>query len=214
MTAGTKPPEMRSANSCTGAFWDCASSTSWMICAMTEPLPTAWSLTSSVPCWFTVAPMTLSPGSLATGRDSPVRADSSTEDWPETTTPSAGTLAPGTTFTRSPWTSSRASTSRSRAAPSAPSSSRSSAVRACSESSAVMASPVLPLARHSSHLPRSTKVMSSAEVSKFSSQAAASRRASLFTSTTQEEAYAALVPSAMSAAMPSFRCRRPAKASR
>mmetsp|Transcript_47501 Transcript_47501/g.114008 ORF Transcript_47501/g.114008 Transcript_47501/m.114008 type:complete len:242 (-) Transcript_47501:566-1291(-) len=186
MTAGTKRPETRSANSCTGALCACACSTRLTICASAELSPTAWRRTCSVPPWLAVPPTTLSPGPFATGRDSPVIADSSTADSPATTMPSAGTFAPGSTRTRSPLSSSRASTSRSRPGAS-PSSSNSSAVRGCRAMSAVMASPVLPLARDSSHLPRSTNVSSKAEVSKSRPMAAISPAQSFANSSAQEE---------------------------
>ena len=48
------------------------------------------------------AAATLSPGPLSTGRDSPVRADSSTAELPSTMTPSTGMDWPGRTTTRSP----------------------------------------------------------------------------------------------------------------
>ena len=52
--------------------------------------------------WFIVPPITLSPGSLVTGMDSPVTIDSSTALRPSSTSPSTGTCSPGRTRRRSP----------------------------------------------------------------------------------------------------------------
>ena len=46
--------------------------------------------------------MSSAPACLATGRDSPVSKDSSTEELPSSTTPSAGIFSPGRTSTVSP----------------------------------------------------------------------------------------------------------------
>mmetsp|Transcript_98932 Transcript_98932/g.236051 ORF Transcript_98932/g.236051 Transcript_98932/m.236051 type:complete len:468 (-) Transcript_98932:1421-2824(-) len=181
MTVGTNTPETLSANSCTGARCDCACSTSPAICASAESAPTASSRTCSWPPWFVVPPTTLSPGPLGTGNASPVSADSSTEDSPDCTRPSAGTLEPGSTRTRSPFTSSLLSTCRSLSC------SISNARCGCKASRAVMASPVFPLARHSSHFPSSTKVTSRAEVSKSRCMAARSPWQSFITRVTQED---------------------------
>ena len=59
-----------------------------------------------LPVVFIVAPMTSSPGPLATGIDSPVIIDSSTAEAPSTTTPSTGIFEPGRTTTTSPTTTS------------------------------------------------------------------------------------------------------------
>ena len=56
----------------------------------------------SCPVWLSVPPITLSPGSLATGIDSPVTIDSSTVERPSITSPSTGTFSPGRTRSRSP----------------------------------------------------------------------------------------------------------------
>ena len=70
--------------------------------------------TSIAPCWVKVPANTLSPVSLLTGTDSPVRLLWSTSEPPESTIPSTGIASPGLTTTRSPtWTAS-ASTSISR----------------------------------------------------------------------------------------------------
>ncbi len=82
---------------------DCwASSTSRMIPARVVSSPVPVTSTRSDPDWFTVPPMTSSPSSFWTGRDSPVIMASFTELSPFTTVPSAGTLSPGRTRTTSP----------------------------------------------------------------------------------------------------------------
>ncbi len=55
-----------------------------------------------LPFAFWVPPIRRSPGPLLTGSDSPVRSDSSTLEWPSSTSPSTGTLSPGRTRSRSP----------------------------------------------------------------------------------------------------------------
>src|SRR2546430_1222883 len=57
--------------------------------------PTAVTRTRRLPPAATVPATTLAPGSLATGRDSPVIIDSSTSAPPSATMPSAGTRDPG-----------------------------------------------------------------------------------------------------------------------
>mmetsp|Transcript_72277 Transcript_72277/g.169208 ORF Transcript_72277/g.169208 Transcript_72277/m.169208 type:complete len:251 (-) Transcript_72277:1189-1941(-) len=187
-TVGTKRLETRSANSCTGARCAWAASTRPTIWAKAELSPTASSRTWSCPPWLAVPPTTWSPGPFATGSDSPVNADSSTADSPDSTTPSAGTFAPGNTRTRSPFKSSFASTGRSRAVETEPGSSRtSSAACGCRARSAVIASPVLPFARHSSHFPRSTNVINREDVSKSRHMAASCPCTSLLPSSRQED---------------------------
>jgi hypothetical protein len=60
-----------------------------------------------------VAPISLSPGFLLTGSDSPVTIDSSTELSPSTTSASTGTFAPGRISSRSPTCTSDVGTSSS-----------------------------------------------------------------------------------------------------
>lgn len=83
-----------------GALADCASSTRRMICASVVSLPTRTARMTSSPVWFTVPPMSLSPTCFATGSGSPVTIDSSTDDVPDATTPSVGTVAPGKIYVR------------------------------------------------------------------------------------------------------------------
>ena len=94
-----------------------------------------------------VAAATWSPGPFSTGRDSPVRADSSTEELPSTTIPSTGIRPPGRTTTRSPIMTS--STGISTSTPFR----WTAAVLGARSISRVMAWLVLPLDRVSSHLP-------------------------------------------------------------
>ena len=60
---------------------------------------------------FTVPPRTVSPAETSTGTDSPVMADASTEDDPETTVPSTGTCSPGRILTTVPFLTSAMSVS-------------------------------------------------------------------------------------------------------
>ncbi len=73
--------------------------------------PVAVTRTRRLPSPLIVPPMTSAPGSLPTGFDSPVSMASFTSERPSSTTPSAGTLAPGRTSTRSPGRSSSTGTS-------------------------------------------------------------------------------------------------------
>ncbi len=82
-----------------------------MIPASVVSSPVALIRTRRLPSPFTLPPITSSPGSFETGVDSPVIIDSLTFESPASTTPSAGTLAPGRTSTRSPSSSSVAGTS-------------------------------------------------------------------------------------------------------
>ena len=80
--------------------WAC--STSRRIPASAVSSPTASTRTRTAESVTTVPATTRSPGSLATGRDSPVSIDSSSSADPSAITPSAGTRPPGRTSTRSP----------------------------------------------------------------------------------------------------------------
>ena len=64
--------------------------------------PTFSARISKEPVWFTVPPITGSPGPFSLGMGSPVIIDSSTALFPPITAPSTGTLSPGRTRTRSP----------------------------------------------------------------------------------------------------------------
>ncbi len=70
--------------------------------------------TSIAPCWLSVPANTLSPGSLDTGTDSPVRLLWSTSEPPFATSPSTGMASPGFTTTCSSTCTSSAATSISR----------------------------------------------------------------------------------------------------
>ena len=98
------------------------------------------------------AATTRSPGPFSTGMDSPVRADSSTEEVPSVTSPSTGMEAPGLTKMRSPTATS--STGISTSAPSR----RTVAVLGARSISRLMASLVFPLERVSRYLPRVMRV--------------------------------------------------------
>mmetsp|Transcript_11858 Transcript_11858/g.28771 ORF Transcript_11858/g.28771 Transcript_11858/m.28771 type:complete len:212 (-) Transcript_11858:1190-1825(-) len=198
--------------------------------ASMESAPTPCTSTSTSPDRFTVPPITASPGCLLTSMDSPVIMLSSAADRPTSTRPSAGKFAPGTTLSTSPSCSSAVSTSSSASAPAAaaanaanagssariptslggvaPRTSTTTAVEGCSAASVRMASEVRPLARASSHLPSSTKLMSTAGVSKLGVPPVASRGAAApATSMYSEWPYAADVPSATSRSMLADRCR-------
>ena len=102
MTTGTKMDATRSTRRSMGALLVWASSTSRMIWESTMCSPTRVARKTRKPRWFRVAPQTSPPGSLATGRLSPVSMDSSTAEEPSTTNPSTGIFSPGRTSTRSP----------------------------------------------------------------------------------------------------------------
>ena len=65
-----------------GARLRCASATSCTICASSVSRPTFSARITRLPVWFIVPPITRSPGSFATGIDSPVTIDSSTAPLP------------------------------------------------------------------------------------------------------------------------------------
>ena len=75
MTTGTKTPATLSANRAMGALDPAASSTSRTIWASVVSWPTRVARTVRTPEPLTDAEMTVSPGPLSTGMDSPVRAD-------------------------------------------------------------------------------------------------------------------------------------------
>ncbi|MEY3252550.1 MAG: hypothetical protein RL227_1523, partial [Pseudomonadota bacterium] len=87
---------------CIGARERCASATICTICDSTVAEPTCSDCITSAPLVFSVAPISLSPTRLLTGRGSPVSIDSSSALLPSTTTPSTGTFSPGRTRSRSP----------------------------------------------------------------------------------------------------------------
>ena len=62
------------------------------------------------PYRLTVPPRTLSPGATSSGTDSPVIAEASIDDVPDTTFPSTGTDSPGRILTTVPFRTSEAST--------------------------------------------------------------------------------------------------------
>ena len=113
MTAGTNTPETLSAILAIGALVAAASETVFIICARVVSCPTLVARQVMKPERFIVAALTVLPSALSTGIDSPVSADSSTAEAPETTTPSTGTLSPGRTTKISPTATLSISTSRS-----------------------------------------------------------------------------------------------------
>ncbi len=141
----------RSARRCPGALEFCASWTSRTICARAVSAPTFVADTRSVPFVLIVAPMTAEPGSLCTGRLSPVTIDSSTSLSPSSTTPSAAIFVPGRTSNRSPTTTS--SVGISTASPSR----TTRAAAGARSSSARIASLAPPRARISNQWPNRTK---------------------------------------------------------
>ncbi len=161
ITTGTKTSLTRSTSRCTGAFLAWAVSTSRMIRASVDSAPTAVVFTSSRPSAFTEPPVIMSPSCFATGRLSPVIRDWSMWLAPSTTIPSTGTRSPGRTTTRS----SRATLPMGTSMSWPPR--RTRAVSGRSALSARMASVVWRLARVSSHLPSNTRVMTTAEASKY-----------------------------------------------
>jgi hypothetical protein len=97
ITIGTKTAETRSASRCTGALPAWASVTSRPIWATAVSAPTCVARTTRRPETFTVAPIASSPGPTSTGTLSPVRSDVSTDDRPDSMTPSVATFSPGLT---------------------------------------------------------------------------------------------------------------------
>ena len=162
MTTGTKTALTWSTRRWIGAFLAWADSTSRTMRASVLSAPSAVVRTSSRPSPLMAPPVTRSPACLATGRLSPVINDSSTALAPSCTTPSTATRSPGRTTTRSPrrtWAMGSSLSTPSR---------RTRAVSGRSAFSARMASVVCRLARASIHLPSSTRVMTTAEPSKYS----------------------------------------------
>ena len=161
ITAGTKIADTLSAIRWMCALEDWASSTSRIIPASMVSRPTPSARMVSAPAPLTVPPNTLSSGCLSTGMLSPVSMDSSTADFPVSTTPSTDRLSPGRTSTVSPCTTSAAGISVSLP-------SRSTvAVLGCRFISSSMAAEVLLLARVSSSLPSRMRVMMMAPLSKY-----------------------------------------------
>ncbi|OQB02698.1 MAG: hypothetical protein BWY25_00411 [Chloroflexi bacterium ADurb.Bin222] len=160
MTRGTNTAEIWSASRWMGALLPWASSTRWTICASAVSRPTFVASNLSRPSLFSVAPITGSPGPFSTGSDSPVSMDSSTAERPSMTTPSTGIFSPGRTSTTSPTRTSSTGTSIS--IPSR----NTCAVLGRNPSSFLIASEAPPLARASRSLPRRTRVMMTAEVSR------------------------------------------------
>ena len=152
-TAGTKTAAIRSASRWTGALVVWASRTIRTIRASAVWLPTRVASMTKAASPLTVAPITGSPGDLATGTDSPVTIDSSIEVVPSRITPSVGSFSPGRTRRRSPTRISPAGISTS--APSL----RTRALFAAREASARIASPAFPFARSSRYRPRRRKAM-------------------------------------------------------
>ena len=190
-TTGTNTALTLSTMRWIGALAAWASSTSRMMRASVDSAPTARVSTSSRPSALIAPPVTRSPAPLATGRLSPVMSDSSTWLRPSRISPSTGTRSPGRTTTRSPTATDAIGSSTSLP------SRRTSARSGRSALSARIASVVWRLARASSHLPSSMKVISAAAVSKYSSCAPAAPKKSSYT----DRPYAALVPSATSRSM-------------
>jgi hypothetical protein len=127
--------------------------------ASMESRPTFSARSTSAPDALTVPPITLLPGSLVTGMDSPVTRDSSTDERPSTTTPSTAIFSPGRTRTWSPTAMSSSFTASSR-----PSVIR-VAVFGASPSSARMAPEVRSRAPSSSTWPSSTSTVMTAAAS-------------------------------------------------
>ena len=106
ITTGTNTPAILSASLAIGAFDAPASSTNRMIWESVVSSPTFSARHFSAPALFTVADTTWSPAFFSTGMLSPVIADSSTLEFPSSTTPSTGTRLPGFTRKTSPFSTS------------------------------------------------------------------------------------------------------------
>ena len=153
------------------------------------PSPTAVASTRMTPFWFTVPPITPSPVRLSTGIDSPVIIASSSELWPSRTTPSTATFSPGRTTNTSPMTTCSIGTSTS--APSR----ITRADFAERPIRAEMADDAAPFERSSKYLPIVMNTSTAADTSKNMSYGLSN------TTTQNPNAYAAVVPSAISTSM-------------
>ena len=131
-----------------------------MICAsaVSAPMRVAWNV--KAPDRFSVPPITVAPGFLSTGIDSPVSIDSSTLVCPSVTLPSVGIFSPGRTTTSSEtmMLSAGISTSLPSRITCATAGLRSSRRRTAAEDFFLMIS--------SMYLPSSTKAMMTADTSK------------------------------------------------
>ena len=156
ITAGTNTADTLSASCCTGAFEPWASATRRTIPASIVSRPTPVARQRSRPSPLTVAANTFAPARFATGMLSPVSIDSFTLDSPSSTSPSTGTLSPGRTTNTSPGCTCSTGTSFSPAAVSI------QAHAGWSFASDRSAADVRAFARASSHLPRSTSVITTA----------------------------------------------------
>ena len=161
ITAGTNTAATRSTKRWTGALAACAPSTRRTMRDSVPSAADAVASASSRPSPFIAPPTSGAPGSFGTGRLSPVSRLSSAWLRPSRTTASAGMRSPGRMTSRSPGRTASAGSSVS-----VPSAWRTRAVSGRNRPSARIASPACRLARPSSHLPRSTRVMTAAEASK------------------------------------------------
>ncbi len=158
-TTGTKMPAIVSARRWIGAFDPCACSIMRIIPASTVSAPTFVARICTSPRWLIVAPISSSSFDFSTGMLSPVIIDSSTDELPESTTPSTGTFSPGRTISSSPTRTCSIGISTSFPP-------RTTwAVRACKPINFLMASLVCPFARASRYLPRKISVTINAAVS-------------------------------------------------
>ncbi len=194
-TIGTNTEATRSASRWIGAFPDCASATSRAICASAVSDPTLVARTTMRPETVTVPPATSAPGTASIGTGSPVSIDWSTDATPSTTTPSVATLSPGRTTKRSP--TATASTGTSTSTP--PRSTRASC--APSSSSERIASLERLRARSSSQRPSRISVVITAATSKYVWASIPP------TSTTTDQAHAAIVPTEIRVSIVAARCR-------
>ena len=151
-TAGTKTVATLSAMRAMGALVALASSTRRMMRARLVSAPTRVARKVNEPVRLTVAALTVSPGAFSTGMDSPVRALSSMEEAPSSTTPSTGTVSPGRT--RMTWPGWMSSALRALSVPSALTI---VAVLGARSMRASIAPPVLDLLRVSRYLPTVTR---------------------------------------------------------
>ncbi|MNJ41437.1 hypothetical protein D3C77_363620 [compost metagenome] len=161
ITAGTNQPETRSAMRWMGARLRWAWATICTIWESRVSAPTFSARMTKEPVLLMAPPITLSPGSLVTGMDSPVTMDSSIATRPSTSSPSTGTFSPGRTRRLSPtriWSSPTSS--------SVPSARTRRAVLGARSSRALMAPDVCSRARSSRTWPSSTSTVMTAAASK------------------------------------------------
>ena len=152
---------MRSTILCTGALLPCASCTIPIIFDSTVSFPTLAALNVNAPFPLIVPANTSEPFCFPTGIGSPLSIDSSINEEPSITVPSAAILSPGCTTIMSPCLTSSIATARV-----LPSGCRTVTSAGRNPISFLMAEEVFPFALLSSVRPRRIKAIMTADASK------------------------------------------------